>query len=52
MDGGAWQATVHGAAKSRTGLSNFTHSLTLFRACFHTSTTVVYHINQSLSLSL
>ena len=24
MDGGAWQATVSGAAKSRTRLSNFT----------------------------
>ena len=25
MDGGAWQATVHGAAKSWTRLSDFTH---------------------------
>ena len=24
MDGGAWWATVHGVAKSRTGLSEFT----------------------------
>ena len=24
MDGGAWQATYHGVAKSRTQLSNFT----------------------------
>ena len=24
MDRGAWQAAVHGVAKSRTGLSNFT----------------------------
>ena len=24
MDGGAWQATVHGVAKSRTRLRNFT----------------------------
>ena len=24
MDGGTWQATVHGAAKSRTQLSDFT----------------------------
>ena len=24
MDGGAWQAAVHGVAKSRTRLSNFT----------------------------
>ena len=28
MDGGAWQATVHGVKKSRTRLSDFTHSLT------------------------
>ena len=26
MDGGAWQATVRGAAKSRTQLSNFTRA--------------------------
>ena len=24
MDGGAWKAAVHGVAKSRTGLSDFT----------------------------
>ena len=29
-DGGAWWATVHGVAKSRTRLNNFTHSLCLF----------------------
>ena len=28
MDGAAWWATVHGVAKSRTRLSDFTHSLT------------------------
>ena len=28
MDGEAWWATVHGVAKSRTRLSDFTHSLT------------------------
>ena len=27
MDRGAWWATVHGVAKSRTGLSNFTFTL-------------------------
>ena len=26
MDGGAWWATVHGVAKSRTRLSDFTHT--------------------------
>ena len=26
MDGGAWGATVHGVAKSRTRLRDFTHS--------------------------
>ena len=29
MDGGAWGATVHGVAKSRTRLSDFTRSLIL-----------------------
>ena len=28
MDRGAWRATVHGVAKSLTGLSNLTHKLT------------------------
>ena len=28
MDGGAWQATVHGVAKSQTRLSDFTYLLT------------------------
>ena len=28
MDRGAWEATVHGIAKSQTQLSNFTHTLT------------------------
>ena len=28
MDGGASEAAVHGVAKSRTRLSDFTHSLT------------------------
>ena len=27
MDGGAWWATVHGVAESRTRLSDFTHSM-------------------------
>ena len=27
MDGGAWQAAVHGVTKSRTGLSDFTFTL-------------------------
>jgi hypothetical protein len=27
MDGGAWQATVHGVTKSRTQLSDFTYHL-------------------------
>ena len=31
MDGGAWWATVHGVAKSRTRLSDFTHSLVLLK---------------------
>ena len=27
MDGGVWQATIHGVTKSRTQLSDFTHVL-------------------------
>ena len=27
MEGGAWWATVHGIAKSQTGLSDFTYTL-------------------------
>ena len=34
MDRGAWQATVHGVAKSWTRLSNFTHSLKLILPSF------------------
>ena len=36
MDGGAWQATVHGVTRSQTLLSDFTHSLilTLFPTSF------------------
>ena len=30
MDGGAWWATVHGVAKSRTRLSDFTFTFTLY----------------------
>ena len=35
MDGGAWQVTVHGAAKSRTPLSDF--SFTFCPLCFSTA---------------
>ena len=34
MDGGAWWATVHGAAKSRTRLSNFTFTFTFITLSF------------------
>ena len=32
MDGGVWQATVHGVAKSRTRLSDFTITTTIYSA--------------------
>ena len=35
MDRGAWQATVHGVAKSRTRLSNFTFTFTFKRIIDH-----------------
>ena len=34
MEGGAWWTTVHGVAKSRTRLSDFTHSLIIFHIFF------------------
>ena len=30
MDGGAWRATVHGVAKSQTGLSDFTFTFMIY----------------------
>ena len=59
MDGGAWQATVHGVAKSRTRLSDFTFTFTkkkyslLFTSCrsfFRTSACLVtfYVVMQDL----
>ena len=35
MDGGAWYATVHGVAKSRTRLGNFTFTFTWSLEVFH-----------------
>ena len=34
MDAGAWQSTVHGVAKSRTQLSDFTFNSSLFKNIF------------------
>ena len=34
MDGGAWEAAVHGVAKSRTRLSDFTFTFNLFLGGF------------------
>ena len=33
MDGGAWWATVHGDTRSRTRLSDFTFTFTLYEVC-------------------
>ena len=33
MDGGAWWAAVHGVAKSRTGLSDFTFTFHFLLSC-------------------
>ena len=40
MHGGAWWATVHGVAKSRTGLSNFIHG-----SSYNTSNTFFNKVN-------
>ena len=45
MDRGAWQATVHRVAKSRTRLSNFTHST-------HSLTQVLESLEASPSIAL
>ena len=34
MDGEAWWATVHGVAKSRTRLSDFTFTFTMWSECY------------------
>ena len=38
MDGGAWQATVHMVAKSRTPLSNLTFTFNVYKGFPHSST--------------
>ena len=38
MDGGAWQATVHTVAKSRTPLSNLTFTFNVYKGFPHSST--------------
>ena len=42
MDGGAWWATVHGVAKSRTQLSDFTLTFTLDSTCKRYNTTFLF----------
>ena len=43
MDRGAWQATVHGVAKSRTWLSDYTFIFTEFLGCFSSSHQIFQH---------
>ena len=50
MDGGAWWATVHGVAKSRTRLSDFTHSLTHSKKVERISTNNLIKVTQHLDL--
>ena len=46
MDGGAWQATVHGVPKSRTPLSDF-HSLRQASTCIPGGNGNCYHLWRS-----
>ena len=49
MDRGAWWATVHGVAKSRTRLSDFTPSLILFQSsCPHFTDEVARQTDQDV----
>ena len=41
MDREAWQSTVHGVTKSRTGLSNFTFTFTFFHFRYADDTTLM-----------
>ena len=41
MDRGAWQATVHGVAKSQTRLSDVTFTFTIVFFRYHTSTSML-----------
>ena len=50
MDGGAWQATVHGVAKSQTRLSGFTFSICWSAAL--QSTISPLHTNEISSKSM
>ena len=43
MDGGAWWATVHGVAKSRTRLSNFTCTFCVCLSLFHCAALFPHH---------
>ena len=48
MEGGAWWATVHGVAKSRTRLSDFTFPFFLFSVF----TTTIYRVSPTLQMKL
>ena len=52
MDGGAWWATVHGVAKSRTRLSNFTCTFCVCLSLFHCAALFPHHLREpAMSLS-
>ena len=50
MDGGTWQATVHGVAKSRTWLSNFTVTFFFSILCYTVVGTIFISTNISQGL--
>ena len=47
LDGGAWQATVHGVSKSRTQLSDFTFTLGTVLRMLVVTTHFIYPITHS-----
>jgi len=56
MDGGAWQATVHGVTKSQTRLSDFTFTFTittnaLILTLSHRITTIISYLDFLLPTS-
>ena len=52
MDGGAWQATVCGVAKSHTGLSNFTFTFFQYKKRQFSIDCYLHNIAFSISLLL
>ena len=50
MDRGAWRATVHGVAKNRTRLSDFTHTHVYMYVCMYITDSLFYIVETNTTL--